>query len=75
MQSGYGSSEISITIVQWAGKLEVVYSGSFERILYPDAVKLLSELITKYHLCKVFLIVHYVKISNTTMEKWLTTIY
>jgi hypothetical protein len=55
LQSGYGSSESSITIVQWTGKLEVVYSGSFERILYPDAVKLLSELITKYHLCKVVL--------------------
>ncbi len=34
---GYGSSEFGITIVQWTGKLEVVYSDSFERILYQDA--------------------------------------
>jgi hypothetical protein len=32
------NSEFGITIVQWTSKIEVVYSDSFERILYSDAV-------------------------------------
>lgn len=52
---GYGSSEFGITVGQWSnGKINILYSDSHERPDFDDMINLISALIVKYNVSKIY---------------------
>jgi hypothetical protein len=52
---GYSSSQFGICVVQWKDdSLQVIYTASLNKPLYTDTLKLIRQLVQRFHLCKVF---------------------